>query len=159
LRRFYLIPSQNGTARLTGCPVVSSLRFSNPLTITAVLRTACSAGPTRGLGIAVKFVTLTPIFRRSGLKTRPSRFRAQSMTRTAAELRLRRPTCCLSSKITQTSDRICPGSHDNAEPRRGPCLRSFSCPFCDASLFLVRFAAKIAIAAYSIRLLHHSQLH
>ncbi len=67
-----------------------------------------------------------PIFRRSGLKTRPSRFRAQSMTRTAAELRLRRPTCCLSSKITPTSDTICPGSHDDAVARGGPSFLGLS---------------------------------
>ena len=72
----------------------------------------------RGRGISVKSVTSGADFPSQWAQNPAIRFRAQSMTRTAAELRLRRPTCCLSSKINQTSDTI-PGSTDDAVPRRG----------------------------------------
>jgi hypothetical protein len=143
--------------RLPGCLISA---FPCPVNDCGRAFDACSESSARDLCIAVKFEISLANFRRSGLKTRPCRFRAQSMTRTAAELRLRRPTCCLSSKITQASDTICPGSRNDAVPRRGSFFLGVSnCGFCNPSLFALLFPAKIALAPHPIRLLHHSQLH
>jgi hypothetical protein len=63
LRRFHLIPSQNGTARLTGCLVVSSWRSAVLSAIAGTIPTAGSESSTSGLGVFVKFAISRANFR------------------------------------------------------------------------------------------------
>ncbi len=132
------IPSQNGTPRLA-----ASLDPSHPRRQIHNHRRAATICPRqsadRVAGHCRQIRTRRADFSSLKLKIPSLVLRAQSMTRTPAELTLRHPHL-LSSEITETSDTICPGRHADALPRRGssPVWDSLSSP---------------------MHLLHHSQLH
>ena len=133
------IPSQNGTPRLA-----ASLDSSHPASPDrhSPPGRSCLPPPIRrssGWALPANSDLTAPIFRRLSSKSSHSSFRAQSMTRTEAELTLRHPHLLL-SEITERPDTICPGSHADAFPCRGsgPVWDSLSSP---------------------MHLLHHSQLH
>ena len=100
--------------------VVSSLASAALPTITAVLRTARSGAPTRGLGIAIKFVT--------SRATSPSRWTqnpgipipCSTIGENSGRTQIATPN---EVSIVQNHPNIThnsPGSHDDAVPRRGP---------------------------------------